>query len=190
AGAAAHDAGVVLVAIPTRFLRATVAALAPAFPDGVPVVSLAKGPERGTCPRPSEVRAAAPPGRPVLVLSGPRHAEEVARGLPPALVVGGDDAAEQQRLQAAIGHDRLRVYRNPDVVGVEVCGALKNVMALAAGIAEGLGFGDNSKAAIVARGLVEMARFGRRLGAMTETFWGLAGVGDLAATAFSEHSRN
>jgi glycerol-3-phosphate dehydrogenase (NAD(P)+) len=126
----------------------------------------------------------------IFALSGPSHAEEIARELPTTVVVAGHDDAELQALQSALQTRAFRVYRNHDVLGIELCGALKNVMALAAGIADGLGYGDNAKAAILTRGLVEMQRFGLAAGADARTFFGLAGVGDLAVTAFSRHGRN
>ncbi|MBK8978550.1 MAG: NAD(P)-dependent glycerol-3-phosphate dehydrogenase [Planctomycetes bacterium] len=191
AARALAGAEAVLVAVPTQHVRATVAGLAGALPAGVALVSLSKGLEERTGARPTEVLAAVAPGRPVLVLSGPSHAEEVARGLPAVLVIAGDGGeALQEHLQRELSHASLRVYRNDDPLGVELCGAVKNVMALAAGIAEGLGLGDNSKAAILSRGLVEMTRFGLACGAREATFSGIAGVGDLAVTTFSRHGRN
>jgi glycerol-3-phosphate dehydrogenase (NAD(P)+) len=193
ADAAAVLAGseVVLVAVPTQHVRAVLTGVAPALPPGVPLVSLAKGLERATGERPTQVIAELvhEPGR-VFALGGPSHAEEIALDLPTTVVVAGGDDAVLQRLQSALQSGTLRVYRNRDVLGLELCGALKNVMALAAGIAEGLGYGDNAKAAILTRGLVEMQRFGLASGAAPSTFFGLAGVGDLAVTAFSRHGRN
>lgn len=180
-----------LVAVPTQFLRPVVQQLAPLLPATLPLVSLAKGLEVDTACRPSEIltTVAGHPER-VFVLSGPSHAEEIALGLPTTVVLAGTDVATVRRLQEALTTSTFRVYRNEDLLGVELCGALKNVMALAAGIADGLGYGDNAKAAILTRGIVEMARFGRAAGAAESTFYGLAGVGDLAVTAFSRHGRN
>jgi glycerol-3-phosphate dehydrogenase (NAD(P)+) len=184
-------ADIVLVAIPTQHVRGAMAGpLVGALGAGVPLVSLAKGLEQSTGLRPSEVLAELAPDRPVLVLSGPSHAEEVARGLPALLVVAGADGDARRLVQDALSDHGLRVYRNEDPLGVELCGALKNVMAVAAGIAEGLGLGDNTKAAIVSRGLVEMVRFVEAEGGRADTVFGLAGVGDLAVTAFSPHGRN
>jgi glycerol-3-phosphate dehydrogenase (NAD(P)+) len=126
----------------------------------------------------------------VFALSGPSHAEEIARGLPTTVVIAGEDEAALQQLQGTLQTRTFRVYRNRDVLGLELCGALKNVMALAAGIGDGLGYGDNAKAAILTRGLVEMQRYGLASGADKQTFFGLAGVGDLAVTAFSRFGRN
>ncbi len=184
-------AEVVFVAVPTQHVRSALQPMAALLPPPLPIVSLAKGLEQTTGLRPSEVIAAiaSAPQR-VFVLSGPSHAEEIAQGLPTTVVLAGADDAVPQRLQAELSTPSLRIYRNQDPCGTELCGALKNVMALAAGIADGLGYGDNAKAAILARGIVEMARFGRHAGADERTFFGLAGVGDLAVTAFSRHGRN
>jgi len=190
AGALA-DAGAVLVGIPTQHMRATVRSVRPHVADYVPLISLAKGLEQGTGQRPTEILAeeCGHPER-VLALSGPSHAEEIAHGLPCTVVLAGPDEDLVAVLQEALSNPTFRIYRNTDVLGTELCGAVKNVMALAAGIADGLGYGDNAKAAIVTRGIVEMQRFGRAMGADPSTFFGLAGVGDLAVTAFSRHGRN
>ena len=118
------------------------------------------------------------------------HAEEVALSLPTTVVIAGENEALVERMQTALSTDDFRIYRNSDLLGVELCGALKNVMAVAAGMAQGFGLGDNAKAAILSRGIVEMARFGQAEGAKLHTFFGLAGMGDLAVTAFSQHGRN
>jgi glycerol-3-phosphate dehydrogenase (NAD(P)+) len=181
----------VLVAVPTQHVRSAVRGLLPWLPPAIPVVSLAKGLEQTTGQRPSQVLAEllGAPGR-VFGLSGPSHAEEIARELPTTVVLAGADETVLQQLQGALQTRVFRVYRNRDLLGIELCGALKNVMALAAGIADGLGYGDNAKAAILSRGLVEMQRYGLAQGADPRTFFGLAGVGDLAVTAFSRHGRN
>lgn len=179
-----------LVAVPTQHVRSTLAPMRDLV-RSMPLVSLAKGLEQSTGLRPSEVLAdVCGEQERVFVLSGPSHAEEVARELPTTVVLAGHDQVRLQDLQAALSTRTFRVYRNADVVGVELCGAVKNVMALAAGIADGLGCGDNTKAAILSRGIVEMTRLGKALGADERTFFGLAGVGDLAVTAFSRHGRN
>lgn len=193
-----HDAAavldrcqLVLLAVPTQHIRSVLTAQRALVPAGVPLVSLAKGLEQSTGARPSEVVAAVCGGpERVFALSGPSHAEEIARGLPTTVVVAGPDDGVLQQLQATLQTKVFRVYRHRDLLGLELCGALKNVMALAAGIADGLGYGDNAKAAILTRGLVEMQRYGQALGADARTFFGLAGVGDLAVTAFSRHGRN
>lgn len=193
-----HDAAgvldrceLMLIAVPTQHVRVVLQNVRPHLPAGVPLVSLAKGLEQSTGKRPCEVLAEVVGGpERVYALSGPSHAEEIARGLPTTVVVAGPDDAVLQQLQAALQTPVFRVYRHRDLLGLELCGALKNVMALAAGIADGLGYGDNAKAAILSRGLVEMQRFGLAQGADPRTFFGLAGVGDLAVTAFSRHGRN
>lgn len=178
-----------VVAVPTAFLRPTLSRFAPPRAD-VPVVSLTKGIENATFRRPSEVLGEVLGTDRLAVLSGPSHAEEVARGLPTSLVLAADDMQLAVWAQQRFGTDRFRVYTNPDVVGVELAGALKNVLGIAAGICDGLGFGDNAKAALLTRGLVEMTRFGVAHGAEPATFAGLAGVGDLITTCFSPHGRN
>lgn len=183
-------ADVVLVAVPTQHVRGAVVPMRDLLPRDAPLVSLAKGLEQTSSLRPSQVLADVAPGRPILAMSGPSHAEEVARGMPALVVLAGSTHELRRDLQRALSDQHLRVYRNDDLLGVELCGALKNVIAVAAGIAEGLGLGDNARAAILARGLAEMVRYGQAEGARPETFYGLAGVGDLAATAFSPHGRN
>lgn len=184
-------AEVVLLAIPTQHLRGVLEQVGGDIPPQAAVVSLAKGLEQNTAHRPTEIVAATVGGAArIMVLSGPSHAEELARGLPATLVIAGGAGERSAALQAGLSDRAFRVYRNEDPMGVELCGALKNVMALAAGIADGLGFGDNAKAAILARGIAEMCRYGVAAGARAETFFGIAGVGDLAVTAFSRHGRN
>ncbi|MFT4842699.1 MAG: glycerol-3-phosphate dehydrogenase (NAD(P)+) [Planctomycetota bacterium] len=184
-------AAVILVAVPTQHIRSVLTSMGDALAGDAPVVSLAKGLEQSTGQRPSQIIAEVlnAPER-AFVLSGPSHAEEIAHGKPTTVVVAGPGDDALLFLQNALQTDRFRVYRNSDLLGVELCGALKNVMALAAGIADGLGYGDNAKAAILSRGLVEMQRYGLACGADPNTFFGLAGVGDLAVTAFSQHGRN
>lgn len=191
AAAVLERTSVVLVAVPTQHIRAVLSSMTSALGSDVPVVSLAKGLEQSTGMRPSQIigEVLDCPER-AFVLSGPSHAEEIAHGQPSTVVVAGNGDEQLMQLQSALQTDRFRVYRNSDLLGVELCGALKNVMALAAGIADGLGYGDNAKAAILSRGLVEMQRYGLACGADPNTFFGLAGVGDLAVTAFSGHGRN
>jgi len=178
-----------VVAVPAQTVRANAAALRRFH--SVPVLSAAKGIELGTGLRVSEVLAAEGwPVERVSVLSGPNLAHEVARGLPAASVVAASAGGEAERWQAALSGPVFRVYRSPDVVGVELGGALKNVIAIAAGVAAGLDMGANAMAAIMTRGLAEMTRLGVALGADPLTFQGLAGVGDLAVTCYSPLSRN
>ncbi len=179
-----------VVAIPTVYLRATLAQVARQARPAVPVLSLAKGIEAETFRRPTEVIAEVLGAERVAVLTGPSHAEEVSRGLPTSLVAASEDLELARRVQQHFNTERFRVYTNLDVRGVELAGALKNVIGIAAGISDGLGFGDNAKAALLTRGLAEMARFGVALGAEHETFFGLAGLGDLITTCYSRHGRN
>jgi glycerol-3-phosphate dehydrogenase (NAD(P)+) len=179
-----------ITAIPTVHLRATLGRVAAALPAAVPVLSLTKGVEIGTFRRPTEIIAEVCGPRSLAVLGGPSHAEEVARGLPTTVVVASTDLALARWVQQAFSTERFRVYTNLDVIGVELAGALKNILGIAAGINDGLGFGDNAKSALLTRGLAEMARFGVALGAEQPTFWGLAGMGDLITTCISGHGRN
>ncbi|HXY35891.1 MAG TPA: NAD(P)H-dependent glycerol-3-phosphate dehydrogenase [Planctomycetaceae bacterium] len=184
------QAELIVAAIPTRFLRDTLAPLASRIPVGLPVVSVAKGLEIGTLMRPSQIILDVLGPRPVAALGGPSHAEEIARRMPAGVVAASAERQLAERVQALFNTDRFRVYTNRDIVGVELAGAIKNVIAIAAGICDGLGYGDNAKSGLVTRGLVEMIRFGTALGAEAETFNGLAGLGDLVTTCFSRHSRN
>jgi len=190
ARSAVDGADLIVVAIPTAFLRATLAGLADQIPPHLPTLSVVKGIELGTFARPSQVILEVMGPRPVAVLSGPSHAEEVARGLPASVVVAGSDPGLNERVQEALNRETFRVYTNPDAVGVELAGALKNILGVAAGICDGLGFGDNAKAALLTRGLVEIARFAIDLGARPATFAGLAGVGDVVTTCYSPFGRN
>lgn len=182
------DADIAVFAVPSHVMRHAVAAH-PFSPDTV-LVSVAKGIENESLLRMSEVIAAEAPGHAVVSLSGPSHAEEVAKGLPATLVAAGKDAAACERVQEAFMAETLRVYTSPDIVGVELGGSLKNVIAIAAGVCDGFGLGDNAKAALITRGLAEMARLGVALGADPITFAGLSGMGDLIVTCASQHSRN
>jgi glycerol-3-phosphate dehydrogenase (NAD(P)+) len=176
------DANLVVVAVPSAAFRGVVEAL----PGSAPVLSLTKGLDPGTGERLSTVVR----GRPVAVLSGPNIAEEIARGLPAAAVIACESLPLAVQLQLAINSTTFRVYVNDDLVGVELCAAAKNVIALAAGGADGLELGDNAKSALVARGLAEMARLADAAGAKPETFAGLAGMGDLIVTCWSKSGRN
>lgn len=189
AAAAVEAAALWVVAVPTVFLRATLTRIAP-LQARAPVLSLTKGFENETFLRPSEIITEVLGVERVAVLSGPSHAEEVSRGLPASVVVASTDAELASTVQHALRSERFRVYTNPDVVGVELGGALKNIMGIAAGICEGLALGDNARAALLTRGLAEMTRFGVASGAEPGTFAGLAGLGDLIATCVSPHGRN
>ena len=190
--AALDSADFVVLAIPAQTLRANLIDWAPLFPGEALLVSLIKGVELGTTKRMSEVirEVADAPERRVAVVTGPNLAREIAERQPGAAVVACTDAANAERLQLACQSEYLRPYTNTDVVGCELAGAVKNVIALAVGIADGMGFGDNSKASLITRGLAETARLGLALGADPLTFSGLAGLGDLVATCSSPLSRN
>tara|TARA_R110002095_G_scaffold152237_2_gene132015 strand:+ start:39352 stop:40365 length:1014 start_codon:yes stop_codon:yes gene_type:complete len=187
---AVADADFLVVAIPTEFLRAALHTLAPHLQNGTPVISVVKGIEQETFYRPSEIIADVLGPRPVVALGGPSHAEEIARRLPASVVAASGDIQLAKQTQKLFSTDRFRVYTNVDIVGVELAGALKNVIAIAAGICDGGKYGDNAKSAIMTRGLVEMNRFGSALGAEPSTFSGLAGVGDLITTCMSPFGRN
>jgi len=195
------DATMVLSAVPTQYMRAVWKRLFAHVPEDVPMVSVAKGIENNTLLRPTQVIAdVLGRGRmgatgptcdwPLAALSGPNIAAELARYLPATAVVASDDAALAQRVQLAFSTQWFRVYTNPDVIGVELAGAMKNIVAIAAGIVDGLGAGNNAKAALVSRGLVEITRLGEAMGARPETFHGLAGIGDLITTCVSPEGRN
>ena len=179
-----------LVAVPTKHLRDYLRSLAPLLPDGTPAISVVKGIEFGTFKRPSEVIRETLGDRPVTALGGPCHAEEAACRLPASVVAASDDEEDAAAVQALMNSDRFRVYTNADLAGVELAGALKNVIAVAAGICDGLGLGDNSKSALITRGSAEIARFGAAFGADPLTFAGLAGIGDLITSCVSKHGRN
>jgi glycerol-3-phosphate dehydrogenase (NAD(P)+) len=182
ADAPVDEADLIVVAVPSRAFGSVVAGLT----GCAPVLSLTKGLDPATGERLSTLVR----GRSVAVLSGPNMAEEVVAGLPGLTVIASEDAELARRLQEAINSNVFRVYLNDDLIGVELCAAAKNVIALAAGAVDGLGLGDNAKAALVTRGLVEMARLGEALGADGETFSGLAGMGDLIVTCWHPSGRN
>ncbi len=176
------DVDVIVVAVPSKAFASVAASL----PGSAPVLSLTKGLD----PASGERLSTTVHGRPVAVLSGPNMAEEIAVGLPTAAVIASEDGYLVGELQHAVNSTVFRAYVNPDVVGVELCAAAKNVIALAAGGVDGLALGDNSKASLITRGLAEMARLGEAAGARPETFAGLAGMGDLIVTCWSKHGRN
>lgn len=187
---AVSGAEVVVMAVPSHGFRAVLAAAAPAIGPGVAVVSLTKGVEQGSLARMTEVMAEVAPDHPVAVLTGPNLVGEIVAGHPTASVVATTDPELAGRLQGLFSTGAFRVYTNPDVVGCELGGALKNVAAIAAGIADGLGFGDNTRAALITRGVAELTRLGVALGGQPLTFGGLTGMGDLVATCCSRRSRN
>lgn len=187
---AVSNADVLVMAVPSHGYREVVAEAAPYLRPWVPIVSLTKGLERTTSKRMSEVTRDEMPGHPVAVLTGPNLAKEVLAGQPAASVVAIDDHDIAAELQRIFARPSLRIYTNGDVVGCEVGGVVKNVIAIAAGMAEGMGFGDNTRATLITRGLAEMTRLGTAMGGQAATFAGLAGMGDLIATCSSKQSRN
>ncbi len=190
---AVEDAEVVIMAVPSHGFREVFSKIAPAIPPQTPLLSLVKGIEQGSNQSMTQVIAAVDGNRDprlVGVLTGPNLAREVAIGQPAAAVIGMRDEASAMAVQAALMDPTFRIYTNTDVVGCELAGALKNVMALAAGMARGLGFGQNTLAALITRALAELTRLGTAMGGRAETFAGLAGMGDLIATCQSDQSRN
>lgn len=183
-------ADVIVMAVPSHGFRDVMADVARHVRPWVPIVSLSKGIERSSLKRMSEVVADEMPGHPVAVLTGPNLAKEIMAGQPAAAVVAIDDKVIAEELQGIFTRPTLRVYTNPDVVGCEVAGVAKNVMAIASGMAAGMGFGDNTRATLITRGLAEMTRLGIAMGGDGLTFAGLAGMGDLIATCSSTQSRN
>lgn len=189
-GAAAAAADALLLVVPAQFLRGVCRDLAPHLGPDTPLVICAKGIEISSLALMSEVVAEELPGRPLAVLSGPTFAAEVVRGLPTAVTLACSDPALGARLVAAIGTPTFRPYLSDDVIGAEVGGAVKNVLAIACGIVEGRGLGDNARAALITRGLAEIVRLARAKGGRPETLMGLSGLGDLILTANSRQSRN
>ncbi|MEQ9410657.1 MAG: NAD(P)H-dependent glycerol-3-phosphate dehydrogenase [Fuerstiella sp.] len=190
AAAALTGAEMVVLCIPTRGIRESLGRLRPLVPDSALMVSAVKGIENDTLKRPSQMIQELLGMRSVVAFGGPCHAEEVACGRPATVVAACDRISDAETVQRVFSNDHLRVYSNADLLGVEFAGALKNVIAIAAGIGDGLNFGDNARAALITRGLAEMVRFSGVIGASPDTFYGLAGVGDLVATCGSQHSRN
>ncbi|MFN0242486.1 MAG: NAD(P)H-dependent glycerol-3-phosphate dehydrogenase [Planctomycetota bacterium] len=187
---AAEGAELVVSVVPTQYLRGVALKFEDALPGNMPIVSATKGIEIETFKTPSQILAEVLGERPICVLSGPSHAEEVALGKPASVVAASHDLALAQQVQAVFLSPTFRVYTHRDPLGAELAAALKNVIAIAAGISDGLELGDNAKAALLTRGMVELARFGRARGASPKTFFGLAGFGDLVTTCCSRHSRN
>lgn len=181
---------VLVLAVPSPFTRSTARSMKPYLTKGQLIVNVAKGIEETTLMTLSEQIEEELPEAEVAVLSGPSHAEEVGRGIPTTVVVGGKKKETAEYLQNIFMNQVFRVYTSPDIMGIELGGSLKNVIALAAGIADGLGYGDNTKAALITRGIAEMTRLGVKMGGKMETFAGLTGMGDLIVTCASMHSRN
>lgn len=187
---AMEEKDVLIMAVPSVFVRSTAARMKPFLKKGQMVVDVAKGIEEGTLKTLSQVIEEELPDAETAILSGPSHAEEVSRGLPTTCVVGAHRRETAEYLQSVFMSPVFRVYTSPDMVGIEVGAALKNVIALAAGIADGLGYGDNTKAALITRGIAEITRLGMKMGGKEQTFVGLSGIGDLIVTCASMHSRN
>ena len=187
---AVKGAEVMVLAVPSPYTRSTSHSMASLVEEGQVIVNVAKGIEEKTLLTLSQIIEEEIPQANVAVLSGPSHAEEVGRGIPTTIVVGAKDKETAEYLQNIFMNEVFRVYISPDVLGIELGAALKNVVALAAGIADGLGYGDNTKAALITRGITEIARLGVAMGGKFETFCGLTGIGDLIVTCASMHSRN
>lgn len=181
---------ILVLAVPSPFTRSTSHNMKPYVAAGQIIVNVAKGIEEHTLMTLSQIIEEEVPQANVAVLSGPSHAEEVGRGIPTTIVVGAKTRETAEYIQNVFMSDVFRVYISPDVLGIELGAALKNVVALAAGIADGLGYGDNTKAALITRGITEIARLGTAMGGKFETFCGLSGIGDLIVTCASMHSRN
>lgn len=179
-----------VLAVPSPFTRSTAAKMSPCVADGQIIVDVAKGIEESTLMTLSQQIRQEIPQADVAVLSGPSHAEEVGRRLPTTCVIGATTRKTAEYLQSMFISKVFRVYTSPDILGIELGGSLKNVIALAAGIADGLGYGDNTKAALITRGIAEIARLGVKMGGKIESFTGLTGIGDLIVTCASVHSRN
>ena len=187
---ALREKDVIVFAVPSVAVRSTARKVAPYVKEGQLIVNVAKGIEETTLMTLTDIIEEEIPEAKGCVLSGPSHAEEVSRGLPTTCVVGAKDKETAEFLQNIFMSPVFRVYISPDILGIELGGALKNVIALAAGTADGLGYGDNTKAALITRGITEIARLGIAMGAKADTFYGLSGIGDLIVTCASKHSRN
>lgn len=185
-----RDPDVVILAVPSPFTRSTARSMKEYVREGQKIVNVAKGIEETTLMTLSEIIEEEIPQADVSVLSGPSHAEEVGKGIPTTCVVSSKERQTAEYLQGIFMSPVFRVYTTPDMLGVELGGSLKNVIALAAGTADGIGYGDNTKAALITRGIAEIARLGQKMGARQETFYGLSGIGDLIVTCASVHSRN
>ena len=181
---------VLIMAVPSTFVRGTAHLMKDYVKDGQIIVNVAKGIEENTLMTLSDIIEEEIPQAKVAVMCGPTHAEEVGRGIPTTIVVGAREQSTAKLIQALFMNETFRVYTSPDVLGMEIGSSLKNVVALAAGIADGLGYGDNTKAALITRGIAEISRLGIKMGGKAETFAGLTGIGDLIVTCASMHSRN
>ncbi len=188
--AAVKGKDILVLAVPSPFTRSTSHSMKEYVGEGQVIVNVAKGIEEKSLLTLSQIIEEEIPQAKVAVLSGPSHAEEVGRGIPTTIVVGAKEKTTAEWLQNIFMNEAFRVYISPDVLGIELGAALKNVVALAAGIADGLGYGDNTKAALITRGITEIARLGTAMGGRFETFCGLTGIGDLIVTCASMHSRN
>ena len=188
--ATVENKDLLVLAVPSPFVRSTAKSLAPLVKENQIIVNVAKGIEEKSLLTMSEVISEEIPSAQVVVLSGPSHAEEVGRGIPTTIVIGAKEKRMAEFIQNIFMSDVFRVYISPDICGIELGAALKNVVALAAGIADGLGYGDNTKAALITRGIAEITRLGTAMGGRAETFSGLSGIGDLIVTCASVHSRN
>ena len=187
---AVENQDVCIIAVPSPFIRSTAQKMKPYISKGQKIVSVAKGVEEHTLMTMSEIIEQEIPEADVAVLCGPSHAEEVGSGLPTTIVAGAHSRETAEYIQNVFMNEVSRVYISPDILGMELGAALKNVIALAAGVADGLGYGDNTKAALITRGIAEITRLGTAMGGKFETFYGLTGVGDLIVTCASMHSRN
>ncbi|MBO5260528.1 MAG: NAD(P)H-dependent glycerol-3-phosphate dehydrogenase [Agathobacter sp.] len=185
-----EDSDMLVLAVPSVFTRSTAKSMAPFVKEGQVIVCVAKGIEEQTLMTISDVVEEEIPQADVAVMCGPSHAEEVGIGLPTTLVAGAKSQETAEKIQDVFMNEVFRVYTSPDVLGMELGGSLKNVMALAAGMADGLGYGDNTKAALITRGIAELSRLATAMGAKNETLFGLTGIGDLIVTCESKHSRN
>ncbi len=184
------DSEIIVLAVPSHVIRDLSKMIAPHLKQNQIVVSIAKGIEEGSLKRISEVIEEEIPNNPIVILSGPSHAEEVALDIPTTVVVTSKKMEYANIVQDVFMTSKFRVYTNEDIIGVEIGGAVKNIIALAAGVSDGIGYGDNSKAALMTRGMSEIIKIGTVLGGKTETFYGLTGMGDLIVTCTSMHSRN
>lgn len=187
---AVSGSDVVIFGVPTGFVRSVAKQAAPFITENTVILNTSKGLEDKTFKRMSKVLHEELPNSPIVILTGPSHAEEVGVGMPTTVVVASDDSKYSDYIQSIMSNTALRIYINDDVVGSELGGSLKNIIALCAGICDGMGFGDNTKAALMTRGITEIARLGVKMGGKRDTFAGLSGIGDLIVTCTSMHSRN